>query len=92
MKFPIELDSPEMRLAEAIATDLAIDGILPGLALPVAIKIMSACEAGKDDPDKGVQELQARRRESDLWWIEYWPKTKTAKEARKRLNVRRVKD
>ena len=85
MNFPIEPDTPEERLAEAIATDLAIDGFDPCCALPCAIHIMSACNKGHDDPDKGVQWLQTARKRTDEWWITNHPNSQHAKDARKRI-------
>ena len=85
MKFPIAPDTPEMQLAEAIATDLAIEGFNPGLALPVAIHLMAVIDAAHNDPLKGVKQLQEDRKRSDEWWVQYHPRSKFAQGAKRRL-------
>lgn len=85
MKFPISTGSPEMRLAEALAKELVIEGFDSGLALPFAINLMAACEEGRDDPDKGVVYLQESRWLSDEWWVKHYPETKFGETAKKRL-------
>ena len=85
MKFPIQPNSPEWKLAEAIATDLCIDGFDPGQCMPVAIHIMAVVDAAHDDPLVGVTQIKENRKRSDEWWIKYHPNTKTAKAAKLRL-------
>jgi hypothetical protein len=85
MKFPIDTDSPEMKLAEAIAQDLVIDGVDGMLALPMAIRLMAVIDAAHDDPMIGVEEIRRKRQQSDEWWVQYHPKTKHAKQAKLRL-------
>lgn len=85
MNLPVEPDSPELALAEEIAHELALDGFNPGLALPVALRIMCVVVQSVDDPLIGVAHLRESRRQSDEWWVKYHPKTKRAKEARLRL-------
>lgn len=88
MNIPVELGSPESKLAEAIAEELVIQGFNSGLALPVAIHIMCAVDKGHDDPMLGVQDLKESRRQSDEWWVQYHPKTKCGRAAARRLRNR----
>jgi len=87
MKFPIEIDSPEDKFAQALANDLCIEGISGGLALPLAIKLMALIDAAHDDPMIGVEKIIKDRKNSDEWWVRYHPKTKHAREAKKRLKL-----
>lgn len=85
MNFPIESNSPEMKLAMAIAEDLVIEGFDSSIVLPIAIKLMATIDAAHDDPLIGVETLKIDRRRSDEWWIQYHPNTKIAKQAKKRI-------
>ncbi len=85
MNFPIILNSAEDRLAEAIASQLVADGFSSDLALPVAVKIMTACNMGHEDPDEGAKYLKESQLREDKWWVDYWPHTKKGKAAAKRL-------
>ncbi len=87
MKFPISPDTPEDRLAHAIAKELVIEGFDSMLALPVAISLMAAINHGHDDPMKAVEYLGSRRKKSDEWWVKYHPKTNMAKSAKARLKA-----
>lgn len=85
MKFPVDVNTPEMELAKAITAELVIDGFDSGLALPMAIHIMSACNVGHDDPLLGVDQLKRERRQSDEWWVKHHPTTDEAERAKIRL-------
>jgi hypothetical protein len=74
-----------MRLAEALAKELVIEGFDAGLALPFAISLMAVCEEGHDDPDQGVAYLLEKRRASDEWWVEHYPDSNFGGMAKKRL-------
>jgi len=87
MKFPITIDSPEDRLARALAKELAIEGLPENLSCCIAVRIMRAIDLGHDDPMLGVQELSRVRHETDTWWVQNWPKTDTGKEAKARLKA-----
>lgn len=85
MDFPIKSDSPEYKLAEAIAQDLVIDGVDGMMAMPLAIKLMALIDGCHEDPMIGVEQIRQSRIESDEWWVKYHPKTKHAKQAKIRL-------
>jgi hypothetical protein len=88
MNFPLQIDSPEDELAKAIANDLVIDGINGMLALPLAIKLMAIIDEAHTDPLIGVKKIKEQRKQSDQWWVDNWPKTKNARQAKKRLNAK----
>jgi hypothetical protein len=85
---PITLGSPEDKLAKAIAVDLAIYGLDGGLCLPAAIHILTTIVENIDNPLAGIESLKESRRRSDTWWVKQHPKTKTAREAKRRLDTK----
>lgn len=85
MNFPMGPDTPEWKLAEAIAEDMVIDGVDSMMALPLAIKLMVLIDDSHDDPMIGVEKIRQSRIQSDEWWVKHHPKTKHAKQAKIRL-------
>ena len=85
MKFPIELDSPEERLCKEIAKELTIEGFDSTLSLPFAMGLVRAVDASHDDPSIGIEMLRKDRKETDAWWVKYWPDTEYAKASKERL-------
>lgn len=88
MNFPIQIDSPEDKLAKTIAEDLVIDGIDSMLAFPLAVSLMSIIDSSHDDPNVGIELITKNRKSSDEWWVKYHPNTKHARAAKKRLGIK----
>lgn len=92
MKFPISIDSPEDKLAHAIAQELLIEGVftprLAMMALSIAIRLMAVIDEGHEDPLKAIQKLAESRKYDDEWWVKYHPKTKMGRAAKRRLEGR----
>ncbi len=85
MNFPIEPDSPEDLLAQAIAKELAIVGIDPEVAYTTAIRIMKVCQIGHNEPSFGVWYIQEQRKQDDTWWTINYPLSLNGIKAQQRL-------
>jgi hypothetical protein len=86
---PVTPHSPQDALSKAIATELAIEGLDPGSALPIAIGVMAAIQKAldADDAAAGVAELRESRARADRWWVENHPDSSPADAARRRLGL-----
>lgn len=78
---PVHPDSPQEKLSEHLAVELVRAGLKPGMALPVAIRMMGAIQkalqAGR--VEAAVEDMLHNWRQQDEWWKTNHPDSEIGK-------------